>query len=90
MTPLHGRGINLARDHKTAGQQPFEIDTDAIRLGEGKRVAMLLGTAIIELLDDIDHQRVAGEVAIVVVDGPVNVEQPQAEIPAILVDEPGF
>ena len=51
---------------------------------------MLLDAAVIELLDNIDHQRVSGEVAVVVVDGPVNVEQPEAEISAILIDEPSF
>ena len=51
---------------------------------------MFLGATVIQFLDDIDHQRVAREVAIVIVNGPVNVEQPQAQIPAIFVDEPGF
>ena len=52
---LHGWGIDLARNHEAAGQHPFEVDADAIRLGKGKRVAMFLGAAVIEFLDDIYH-----------------------------------
>ena len=87
---LHGRRIDLARDHEATGQHPLQVDPDAIRLGQGKRVTVFLGAAVVELLDDIDHQGIAREVAIVVVDGPVNVEEPQTQIPAVFVDEPGL
>ena len=53
LVPYHGGGIDLARDDRAAGQQPFEINADTIRPGQGKRVAMLLGAAIIEFLGEI-------------------------------------